>query len=106
MSLPNTLDEWIASREERLKGSMYPGLTDDEITQLWNNFGNANPMLRINYNLYIQSLKDANPVATDENALSIINSGVTWLINTANSLPPPSGSENPPPPLPSGGPAH
>jgi hypothetical protein len=107
MGPPLTLDEWISYTEASYKSSMYPGLTDDEITQLWNNFGNANPMLRVNYNLHMNSLKAANPEATFENALSIMNAGVTWLIDTANSLPPPSGTPSGTPSgLPGGPPDH
>lgn len=105
MGPPLTLDQWISYTEASYKSSMYPGLSDAQINTLWENFGNVNPQLRVNYNLHMNSLKAANPEATYDNALSIMNAGVTWLINTANALPSgtPSGT---PSGLPGGPPVH
>lgn len=95
----STLNELIQNKSLELMPILYPNLTPAQVGTLWDNFGNANPQLRVNYNLYIESLKNDNPAVTAENALFIMNSGVTWLINTANSLPsaPPSGPPSGPP---------
>jgi hypothetical protein len=83
----SSLTELIQNKSVELMPIMYPNLTPAQVAALWDNFGNANPVLRDNYLAYIELLKTQKPGVTDENALSIINSGVAWLIQTANSLP-------------------
>ena len=76
----------IQSKGNELKPQMYPGLTDAQINTLWDNFGNANPILRSNYMNYIQGLFIEHPQITDANAIFILNSGANWLINAAATL--------------------
>ena len=83
----SSLNELIQNKSLELMPIMYPNLTPVQVGTLWDNFGNANPVLRADYGVYIDSLKAEHPQATEENALFIINSGVTWLIKTAGSLP-------------------
>ena len=85
----------IQSKGNELKPQMYPGLTDAQINTLWDNFGNANPILRSNYMNYIQSLFIERPQITDANAIFILNSGANWLINAAGSLSSPLGTPAP-----------
>ena len=89
----SNLTEIIQNKSLELTPIMYSNLTPVEVNTLWDNFETANPELRANYTVYIESLKTAKPEATEANALSIINAGVAWLIDTANSLPaaPPAG---------------
>jgi len=81
-----TLSQLIQAKGMEMEPILYPGLTHSQVETLWNNFGNANPILRQNYLVYFNGLMDANPAVTNENAMFIINSGVTWLINAAQNI--------------------
>ena len=65
---------------------MYPRLTPAEVNALWDNFGNANPAIRQAFVINNNRLLTEYPAETEENALFIINSGVTWLKNIASNI--------------------
>jgi hypothetical protein len=76
----------IQNKIVELMPLMYPGLPPAQIGALWDNFGNANPAIRQEYLLNNIRLMTENPAETEENALFIINSGVSWIKNRASSF--------------------
>jgi len=90
----------IQNKGLELMPVMYPGLPPAQIHALWDNFGNANPAIRREYLLNNNRLMTENPAETEENALFIINSGVSWIKNRASSV---RGNPLTVPTVPSGG---